>query len=162
MIKVAFFTFNPLQENTYLLSNEKGDTLIIDPGCYFEAEKTKLENYILQNGLKPVQLLNTHAHTDHIFGNKWIADTYGLEVYMHRAEIEIAESAPALARMFGLEYNAYTGIYHYLQEGDIFTFLGKNELKSDRSAGPFAWQHLFFIAKNNTSSSVEMYCFLKA
>jgi len=72
MIKVEHFTFNPLAENTYILSNEKGDTLIIDPGCYFTEEERALQTYITANGLKPLQLLNTHCHLDHVFGNNWV------------------------------------------------------------------------------------------
>src|SRR6201989_1994828 len=50
MIKVEYFTFNPLAENTYVLSNEKGDALIIDPGCYFTEEEKILKNYIDEIG----------------------------------------------------------------------------------------------------------------
>ena len=70
MITVTFFTFNPVQENTYVLHNEKGDAIIIDPGCYFSAEQETLKNHILRAGLKPVMWLNTHCHFDHIFGAK--------------------------------------------------------------------------------------------
>ena len=78
MIKVEYFTFNPLAENTYVLSNEKGAALIIDPGCYFTEEERVLQQYITENHLKPLQLLNTHCHLDHVFGNHWVHKNYGL------------------------------------------------------------------------------------
>ena len=69
MIKVDFFTFNPFAENTYLLTNEKQQALIIDPGCYFTEEEKTLQSFITEHNIKPVQLLNTHCHLDHVFGN---------------------------------------------------------------------------------------------
>src|SRR5437867_2479363 len=94
MIKVDYFTFNPFAENTYVLSNEKGQALIIDPGCYFTEEENTLRDFINAKALKPVQLLNTHCHIDHVFGNQWMYKTYGLELYMHRGEQQVLEYAP--------------------------------------------------------------------
>jgi len=96
MIKVEYFTFNPLQENTFLLSNEKGDALIIDPGCYFTEEEETLKNHVDEHGLKPVQLLNTHCHLDHVFGNRWAAKTYNLPLYLHPDEEKMLEMAPIM------------------------------------------------------------------
>ncbi|HYK44397.1 MAG TPA: MBL fold metallo-hydrolase [Parafilimonas sp.] len=118
MIKVEYFTFNPFAENTYVLSNEKGDALIIDAGCYFTAEEKTLEDFIASNGLKPVQLLNTHCHIDHVFGNEWVHKKYELELYMHAGEKMVLEYAPAAGNMYGLQFTNYKGPVHYLNEGD--------------------------------------------
>ncbi|HNK29281.1 MAG TPA: MBL fold metallo-hydrolase, partial [Ferruginibacter sp.] len=67
MLKIRPFVFSPIQENTYVLYHENGDCLIVDPGCYFNAEKDELEAFITQSGLKPRMLLNTHCHLDHVF-----------------------------------------------------------------------------------------------
>ena len=66
-MKIKQFTFNPFQENTYLIWDETKECLIIDPGCYEKNEKN-LKNFILENRLKPIKLINTHCHIDHIFG----------------------------------------------------------------------------------------------
>ena len=118
MIKVEYFTFNPFAENTYVLSNEKGDALIIDAGCYFTAEEKTLEDFIASNGLKPVQLLNTHCHIDHVFGNEWAYTKYGLELYMHAGEKMVLDYAPAAGNMYGLHFTSYKGPIHYLNEDD--------------------------------------------
>ncbi len=86
MIHIYAFTFNPVQENTYILTNEKGEALIIDPGCYFTAEEEILQKHLKDGNYTPIQLLNTHCHFDHVFGNRFIADKYGLELYLHPAK----------------------------------------------------------------------------
>ena len=70
MIKVHYFTFNPFQENTYILFDETKECIIIDPGCGDGNERKALEHYINQEKLKPVKLINTHCHIDHVLGNK--------------------------------------------------------------------------------------------
>jgi glyoxylase-like metal-dependent hydrolase (beta-lactamase superfamily II) len=55
MITIASFTFNPFQENTYILSDETGECVIIDPGCYEESEKEELRRFIELKKLKPVK-----------------------------------------------------------------------------------------------------------
>jgi hydroxyacylglutathione hydrolase len=128
MIKIEHFTFNPFAENTYVLSNEKGEAVIIDPGCYFTEEEKTLKNYISGQNLKPVQLLNTHCHLDHVFGNNWAHKHYGLELYMHRDEQPVLEFAPSAGNMYGLGFTNYTGALHYLEEGDKI-FLGGDMLQ---------------------------------
>jgi len=128
MITVTFFTFNPVQENTYVLHNEKGDAIIIDPGCYFSAEQETLKNHTVRAGLKPVQWLNTHCHFDHIFGAKWLSKEYNLEMYCHAAEQTIMENGTQSALRFGLGFDNYNGPLHFLNPGDIIK-LGNDELK---------------------------------
>lgn len=118
MIKVDYFTFNPFAENTYVLSNEKGDALIIDPGCYFSEEENTLQDFIQKNGLKPVQLLDTHCHIDHVFGNEWVKKTYGLELFIHAGEQKVLEYAPIAGNLYGLHFTNYKGRIHHLNEGE--------------------------------------------
>ena len=87
MTNVASFTFNPFQENTYILYDDSKECVIIDPGCYQQSEKEQLANFIADNGLKPVRLLNTHSHIDHILGNKFVADTYNIGLEIHEKEV---------------------------------------------------------------------------
>ena len=128
MIKVEHFTFNPLAENTYVLSNEKDEALIIDPGCYFTEEEKMLQNYITTKRLKPLLLLNTHCHLDHVFGNNWVHKTYGLELHLHQREVVVLETAPASGNLYGLGFTNYKGPLHFLKEGDEIIF-GDNKLK---------------------------------
>lgn len=118
MLSIKAFTFNPVQENTYVVYNEKSNCCIIDPGCYFEEERDDLANFINEMGLKPVLLLNTHCHLDHVFGNKFIHDKYGLTLHIHPNEEKLLEFAPESAKMWGLPFDNYEGRLEFLAEGN--------------------------------------------
>lgn len=128
MLEIKIFTFNPVEENTYLLYNQHKDCIIIDPGCYFEHERKMLKDFISDNGLTPKILLNTHCHFDHVFGNKFINETYGLELHIHPKEQILLEYAPKSAENYNISFQNYQGPLHFLNEGDIVT-LGTDELK---------------------------------
>ena len=128
MIKVKVFTFSPIQENTYLLYNDQRKAIIIDPGCYFTAEQETLKNFIKDTKLEPVQLLNTHCHLDHVFGNKWVHETYGLELYLHAQEEAVLQRAPASGERWGMPFSNYKGPLHFLAHGDK-VHLGTDELQ---------------------------------
>ena len=99
MLTVKTFSFNPFEENTYILYNEKKQCCIIDPGCYFPEEKNKLKKFIEDNGLVPVLLLNTHCHLDHVFGDQFVHDTWNLPLHIHEKEkpmLEMASKGPSL------------------------------------------------------------------
>ena len=118
MFTIKAFTFSPVQENTYVLYNDKGNTFIIDPGCYFEEERDTLAQFLQQNKLQPVKLLNTHCHLDHVFGNKWIYEAYGLELHLHRNEQQVLAFAPTSGLMWNLPFDNYNGPFHFINEGD--------------------------------------------
>lgn len=102
MLHIRHFTFNPFQENTYILYNDQKETWIIDPGNQTPVEDQKLMNYIEDKGLRPSRIINTHAHLDHIFGNQSLVEAYELPVYLPRGEHEIYQAAPQVAQMYGL------------------------------------------------------------
>ena len=128
MIKVKTFTFNPVQENTYLLHNDQNKAIIIDPGCYFSAEQETLKNFIEDTQLEAVRLLNTHCHLDHVFGNKWVSKTWGLTLEIPEGEQEMLKLAPLSGEKWGLPFDNYTGPLLFLQEGDRIS-LGNDELR---------------------------------
>lgn len=134
MLTVTSFVFSPIAENTYVLYNEAGDCIIIDPGCYFSNERWELEQYISKNRLLPKYLLNTHCHLDHIFGNKFVHDTYMLEPYVHSNEQVVLENAGLAGLKWNLPFDNYTGGLQFLREGDVIR-LGKDELKVLYSPG---------------------------
>jgi len=116
MLSVKAFTFNPVQENTYVLYNEKGECCIIDPGCYFPEEKEELKSVIEGAGWKPVQLLNTHCHLDHVFGNQFVFDTWGLKLHIHEKEKPVLDFAPQSGLMWQMPFDHYNGPLIYLKE----------------------------------------------
>ena len=127
MLTVKAFSFNPVEENTYVLYNEKKEACIIDPGCYFPEEKAKLKNFIEEDGLRPILLFNTHCHLDHVFGNKFIHETWGLDLHLHEKEKAMLDLAPISGQMWQLPFDNYEGPLIFLEEGTIVK-IGDEEL----------------------------------
>ncbi|MCH5600446.1 MBL fold metallo-hydrolase [Niabella ginsengisoli] len=127
MLSVHKFTFNPIQENTYVLYNDNGDCCIIDPGCYFEEERQELVRFIMSKQLNPVLLLNTHCHLDHVFGNKFVSETWNLPLHLHEAEKMVLSFAPKSAEMYGLPFENYNGEMKLLAPGNVIQ-IGDDEL----------------------------------
>lgn len=127
MLTLKSFDFNPLQENTYVLSDQKDACIIIDPGCYFEAERTLLKEYIEQQGLSPKLLLNTHCHLDHVFGNRFVAETWNLPLHLHENEQIVLTQAPAWGKDWGMPFENYQGELIFLTPGQPVT-LGDHHL----------------------------------
>ena len=134
MLNVKVFIFSPIQENTYVLFNEKGDCAIVDPGCYFQEEKESLQAFIEEKKLAPKYLLNTHCHLDHVFGNRFIADTFGLVLHLHKKEESMLQMAPASGLMFNVPFDNYQGDFVFLGEGDSI-FLGDDKLEIIEAPG---------------------------
>lgn len=98
---IKTFTFNPFQENTYLLFDETKESVIIDAGCIFDAEKQTLKKYIEDNSLTVKRIINTHLHLDHQFGNKFLFQTYGIKPEACQEDEFLLETVVAQARSFG-------------------------------------------------------------
>lgn len=128
MLKIDFFTFNPFQENTYILHDETKECVIIDPGCYDPAEKDELKRFIEFNQLKPVRLLNTHCHIDHVLGNKFVADTFKLQLEIHLMEIPLLHAVAEYGPQYGIFPEEVPEPTLLIKEGGEITF-GKTTLE---------------------------------
>lgn len=128
MISVLSFTFNPWSENTYVLFDESKEAVIIDPGCYEQAEKELLEDELARRELKPVRLLNTHCHIDHVLGNRFVAEKYGLVLEMHEGEIPVLEAVMVYGSSMGVTVEESPKPGKFLKEGDVVTF-GQSKLE---------------------------------
>ncbi len=97
MLTVHSFTFNAIQENTYVLFDETKACVIIDPGCYDADEKQELKSYITDNALVPKYLVNTHCHIDHVLGNAFVKKTFGLPLHIHPKEVDVLKAVEVYA-----------------------------------------------------------------
>jgi len=125
MLRVLKFSFNPFQENTYILANSNNECAIIDPGCYDSQEENLLKNTIEEEGLTPILLLNTHCHLDHVFGNAFIAKEYDLTPKIHHLERAVFDNVARVAEMYGLSYNPSPQPSYYKKD---YIFLGDDRL----------------------------------
>jgi glyoxylase-like metal-dependent hydrolase (beta-lactamase superfamily II) len=128
MIQIHSFTFNPIQENMYLLFDESKDCVIIDPGCYDDTERAVLSEFIAEKGLKPVKLLNTHCHLDHIFGNGYVAKKYDLKLEFNKNDMRIFEAFQMTCDLYGMSCDPSPQPSVFLEEGDIIEF-GNSKLE---------------------------------
>lgn len=102
MAYVAGLTFNPFQENTYVVYDQTGECIIFDPGCNNSQEEDQLVQFIESKNLKPVRLINTHCHIDHVFGNAFVAEKYQLPLEIHEGELAVLKSVPMVAQMYNI------------------------------------------------------------
>lgn len=144
MLNIKQFTFNLFSENTYVLYDDSHNAVILDPGCYDNFEQAQLQAYINQKALIPQALWLTHAHIDHVLGNQFVFDTWGLQPQMHRAEISNLERLPAYAPSFGFPPIYSPAASHFLEAGDVLQ-LGEFELEvlfvPGHSAGSLCFYH---------------------
>lgn len=146
MISVQKITFNPFQENTYILFDETKECVIIDPGCYEEQEQDELKNFIDANGLTPVKLISTHSHIDHVLGNKFVMETYGIKLQIHKLDLQTLISVPTYAGNYGFtNYQACESPTSFFEEGDTINF-GNSELDILFVPG-HAPGHVVFVAR---------------
>ncbi|MCZ8285305.1 MAG: MBL fold metallo-hydrolase, partial [Bacteroidia bacterium] len=122
MIQLHSFTFGPFQENTYLLWDETLECLIIDPGNSNASEHRVLSEFISEKKLKPVRLILTHAHIDHINGNKYVHHTYGLLPEVHEDDVFFIERHADTGAMYGLPVDPSPMAEKFIAEGDVISF----------------------------------------
>ena len=123
MAQVVQLTFNPFQENTFIVYDETGECVIFDPGCYDAREQKQLSDKISELGVRPVRLINTHCHLDHVFGNKYVADTYALPLEIHEKELSLLNAVPQICEMYGLpKPEPSPAPSNFLKPGDTLEF----------------------------------------
>ena len=97
MMKIETFTFNPFQENTFVVYDETGNAVVIDPGCYEAYEKRALVQFIESSKLTVKLLLNTHCHIDHVVGNDFVKSKYNVPFLIHEKELPVLKAVKSYA-----------------------------------------------------------------
>lgn len=128
MIKVEKFVVGPLGENSYILSDESGECIFIDPGFYYKEEYEEIIDYISENKLKPINISNTHCHFDHIMGVEFIREKYNIPFQAHKADEFLIDRSVNQAKAFGFEMKQVTSLNNFIDEDDTIK-LGDTELK---------------------------------
>ena len=145
-MKYISFTFNPLQENTYMLWDEQTlEAAIVDAGNWNRQEEQLLEGSIKAHGLKMKYALQTHAHFDHTFGLPFISRTYGLKPVFHIDEAETYRQMPGMAAQFGLNIGGgMPPIGQLLNNGDVLC-LGETAIRLIHTPGHTPGSSSFYI-----------------
>lgn len=114
MIRVHAFTFNPFEENTYVLYDETREAVIIDPGCFEKEEQDELVEFIAAKMLKVKILLNTHCHIDHVLGNYFVKEKYKVPFLIHPTEGPVLRAVKSYASNYG-----FPGYTEVLPDGEL-------------------------------------------
>lgn len=118
-MRFQHFVFNPFGVNCFALSNDAGETILIDPSVSNSREQEALSQYIESNGLKIVRLLNTHLHLDHVLGNAFVESTYGIKAEAHQEDEFLLDLQEEQSSMYGLPFDEPApALGDYLAEGD--------------------------------------------
>jgi glyoxylase-like metal-dependent hydrolase (beta-lactamase superfamily II) len=114
MIKIKTFIFNPFLVNALVLSDETGECIIIDASCYSQKEKEDIDEYIASHKLKPVKIVNTHSHVDHVLGIAYVAKKYNIKVEIHKGDLQLYSQATKQGIIFGFSVEALPQVDSYL------------------------------------------------
>lgn len=152
-MKIKTFEFNPLGVNTYLLSDETNECVVIDAACFYADEKALLLNYIIDHDYVVKHLINTHLHFDHIFGVNTLASQFGLSLECNKADEFLLDNISDQLKLFGIpsansDYRPEIG--KWLNEGDVISF-GNQSLSIYHAPGHSPGSLLFY---NEESGSV--------
>lgn len=145
MIHIKKFTFNPFQENTIILHDETNECLIIDAGCYFPKELKEVSDFIATNDLKPVKLVSTHSHLDHVFGNHSVIREFNIPLGIHPEDKQTLDALERTASMYQIP-NVFKSPEpsFYFEHGDKIEF-GNSALEV-RFVPGHAPGHVVFIS----------------
>ena len=121
----------PLQANCYLLSDaETRETAIIDPG----GDAREIAACIESNQLKPVSIINTHAHPDHVAANAELKERYKIPLLLHEDDAPVLAQSGMLGKLIGLFLEPSPPPDRLLHDGDEIK-IGKLTLKVMHTPG---------------------------
>lgn len=106
MVKLAHFVFNHFGTNAYVLYEERGGALIVDPCCTTEQERQRLTDFVAKEGLSPEAVVLTHAHPDHMGAVAFVKEHYNIPLALHSADAALLAVAPAYGASMGFNLQA--------------------------------------------------------
>ncbi|MDR3653954.1 MAG: MBL fold metallo-hydrolase [Paludibacter sp.] len=143
---IKTFTFNPFQENTYLVYDHTNEAVLIDAGCISDTEKQILKRFIEDNNLSLKRVINTHLHLDHQFGNKFIFNTFGLKPEACVEDEYLLENVVVQARSYGFQVEEDAqALGAYILENQEIKF-GDSSLKAIHVPGHSPGSMAFYSA----------------
>ena len=142
-----------LQANTYVLIDEDTkEAAIIDCGGEFAVIDDVLQKY----GAKPKYILNTHAHFDHVMGEKEAQEKTGLPVYVHEGDKRLLEVLKQQTAFFGVGDAQPPAEIRTFDENTVFK-LGNQEIKVIHTPGHTPGSVCFLVGEALISGDTLFY-----
>jgi hydroxyacylglutathione hydrolase len=143
MIKIQKFVFNTFMVNSYILSDETGECILIDAACYEPEEEDEIRSFIVANNLKLVRNLNTHCHIDHVLGNNFIARDYAIQPEFHENSMVFFHTLKEMGSSFGYTISQIPAPKRFLTDGETINW-GNSSLKVLYTPGHAAGSVCFY------------------
>lgn len=124
MIKIESLVFNAFQVNTYLVTDEERNCLVVDPAFYSPEEEAAFDRHIAEKGLNLVGQINTHCHVDHVLGVRYLQQKYQLPLRAHKNEAGLLNNAPLMGEVYGLKVEAIPKIDQEVGDEESLPFNG--------------------------------------
>lgn len=152
MLNIKTFICNLLSENTYVVSDETQECVIIDCGAYYEEEREAITRYIDEKQLKPVHLLATHGHFDHNFGIDTIYEAYGLKPEIDEEDdFLISDLSGQFKSIVGVGLKlTFPPVGRFFEKDEVIRF-GNSELEILRTPGHTPGGVVFYSPKEHVA-----------
>ncbi len=124
MLNIQVFPVNMIHENCYIVSDESNEAVIIDCGAFFREDKECIREYVEEKSLEIKHLICTHGHFDHILGNEFVYETYGLKPELHAADAMLYNHCgEQIAQFLGEKLNITLPILgEFVDENSVIKF----------------------------------------
>jgi hydroxyacylglutathione hydrolase len=107
LVLIEGFPAGSFAANCYVIAPDPGeDCLIIDPG---QDAAPGIEQIVAKHKLRPVAVLATHGHIDHIWSIAPVCDNAGIPAYIHPADRELLTD-PAKGLSLGAGQQLFGGL----------------------------------------------------
>jgi len=149
MITLEKQIFNPFQENTFIVWDDKTkDSMIVDPGCSSSEEEYVLSRFVENKNLNIKYLVNTHCHIDHVLGNSFVTEKYQCEFFAPELDIPLLNNVVDQGKMFGLELNPSPPPDNFITE-ELMLYLGDEEINFLFTPGHTSGEYCILFEKSN-------------
>jgi len=150
MLRIERFAFSA---NCYVVSDDTGECVIIDPCAQYRRQRQHFKHYISQERLKPVRCLLTHGHYDHLLSCDQVRDEYGLFPEIHQGDKPwMARMETRIQEVFGPGVFQHDIIQpqRFLDDGEIISF-GHHQLKVIHTPGHSPGSAVFYCEEEKAA-----------
>ncbi len=123
--KFFYNDYDDLSANTYVVSDADNSAIIIDPS----QDNDSVINYLKKNSLKPIAILLTHGHFDHIRGVNRLVNEYDIEIYIHENDVSLLTNPKLNCSYFEDTQCVVEKEPKTIKDGEVLNLLKEEQIK---------------------------------